>query len=81
MITDKVAIGSYQASYEPFDLIINLDYPENNVKFEEVEVINKENKKIIKCGYNDTIKDSGLTDNTLKDLLNRIEDFKRETFI
>lgn len=79
MITDKVAIGSYQASYEPFDLIINLDYPENNVKFEEVEVINKENKKIIKCGYNDTIKDSGLTDNTLKDLLNRIEDFKRET--
>lgn len=79
MITDTVAIGSYQASYDPFDLVINLDYPENNIKFGEVVVLNKENKRIIKCGYDDTIKDGGLTYDKLEDLLNRIDDFKKET--
>jgi hypothetical protein len=79
MITDTVAIGSYQASYDAFDLVINLDYPENNIKFGEVVVLNKENKRIIKCGYDDTIKDGGLTYDKLEDLLNRIDDFKKET--
>ncbi len=78
MITDTVAIGSYQASYEPFDLIINLDYPENEVKFGEVIVINRPNKRIIKCGYDDTIKDGGLTYDKVEDLLNRINEFKKE---
>lgn len=79
MITDTIAIGSYQASYDAFDLVINLDYPENNIKFGEVVVLNKENKRIIKCGYDDTIKDGGLTYDKLEDLLNRIDDFKKET--
>jgi dual specificity MAP kinase phosphatase len=78
MITDMVAIGSYQASYDQFDLIINLDYPENNVKFGKIVTINKGNKRIIACGYNDTIKDGGLTYDKLEDLLNRIDDFKKE---
>ena len=79
MITDKVAIGSYQAPYEPFDLVINLDYPENNVKFGEVVVYDDKNRRVIKCGYNDILKDGGLTSDKLDDLLNRIDDFKRET--
>ena len=78
MITNTVAIGSYQASYVPFDLVINLDYPENNIKFGEVVVVNKENKRIIKCGYNDTLENGGLTYDKLEDLLNRIDDFKKE---
>jgi hypothetical protein len=78
MITDTVAIGSYQASYDPFDLVINLDYPENNVKFGEVVCEKKEDAYVIKCGYND-IKGGGLTSDTLKDLLNRIDDYKKES--
>jgi len=79
MITDKVAIGSYQASYKPFDLVINLDYPENEVKFGEVVCTNEGDTYVIKCGYNDTIKESGLTSDKLDDLLNRIDKFKSET--
>lgn len=79
MITDKVAIGSYQASYKPFDLVINLDYPENGVKFGEVVCESVEDTYVIKCGYNDVVKESGLTSDKLDDLLERIYEFKRET--
>lgn len=79
MITDKVAIGSYQALYDPFDLVINLDYPENNVKFGEVVCEKKGDTYVIKCGYIDSIKGGGLTYDTLKDLLNRIDDYKKES--
>ena len=78
MITEHVAIGSYQASYESFDLVINLDYPENNVKFGEVvhsthkikhikEDI-KEDKDIhvIKCGYNDISEGGGSSNGNLR---------------
>lgn len=74
MKLDNVAIGSYQASYEPFDLVINLDYPENNVKFGEVVYTDKNNKRVIKCGYSDV----GLTSDKLEDLLNRIDEFKKD---
>jgi hypothetical protein len=38
-ITDKVSVGSCAAGYEPYDLIFNLNYPENNVNKGTVEKI------------------------------------------
>lgn len=80
MITDTVAIGSYQSSYDPFDLVINLNYPENDVKFGDIVCINKGNTRIIKCGYNDynDVIKSGLTSDKLEDLLNIIENYKKD---
>ena len=77
MITEDIAIGSYQASYEPFDLIINLDYPQNHVKQNEVHYSIENNKHIIRCGYND-MEINGLTTKKIDDLLNRIEEIKKE---
>lgn len=75
MITDKVAIGSYQASYKSFDLVINLDYPENGVKCGEVVCMTEGDTYVIKCGYEDV--NGGLTSDKLDDLLNRIDEFKK----
>lgn len=78
MITEDVAIGSYQSCYKPFDLIINLDYPENDVKQNEVCYSIENNKHILRCGYNDN-NINGLTTEKIEDLLNRIEEIKKET--
>jgi len=80
MITDNVAIGSYKTSYDSFDLIINLNYPQNGVKFKEVvyEKENISNKLIIKCGYIDTEKKGGgLSSDSLNDLLNKIDEYQK----
>ena len=76
MITDNVAIVSYQSSYEPFDLVINLDYPENKANFGEIVCTDKNNKRIIRCGYEDVLEGGGLTSDKLEDLLNRIDEYK-----
>jgi hypothetical protein len=78
MITDKVAIGSYQAPYDPFDLVINLDYPENKVKYGEIVHVTENNKHIIKCGYQDCSFGGGLTYDKLDELLNKIDELKNE---
>lgn len=79
MITDKVAIGSYQACYDNFDLVINLDFPHNNVKLGEIICEKNGDKQIIKCGYMDTEKKGGgLTINSLNFLLNLIDEFVDE---
>lgn len=77
MITDNVAIGSHKASYDAFDLIINLDYPHNGIKFREIVYEKKEDKQIIKCGYID-VENGGLTSDSLNKLLNIINDYKKE---
>lgn len=53
MITENIAVGSNQSSYDSFDLIINLDYPNNGVKQDKIIYINENGKRIINCGYSD----------------------------
>lgn len=78
MITDTVSIGPDQDSYDPFDLVINLNYPYNGVKLGEVICEEKGHTYVIKCGYIDTEKKGGgLSTESLKDLLNMIDDYKK----
>ena len=53
MITETVAVGSNKSSYDSFDLIINIDYPNNGVKKDKVVYINEKGKGLINCGYSD----------------------------
>jgi len=53
IIDETVAIGNSIASYNPFDIIINLNYPFNNVKEWEVDISFEKGKMIIKCGIED----------------------------
>jgi len=53
MITDRIAVGSCDSQYN-FDIIVNLNYPENNVKEDEIKIIKKQNQMIILVGITDT---------------------------
>ena len=75
MVTERVAIGSYQAPYDPFDVVINLDYPYNNVQKNEV-IQHLENKSyVIRCGYHDN---DELTLEQVENVMNLILDFEKE---
>ena len=80
MITEDVAIGSYQASYEPFDLIVNLDYPYNHVKLNEVSYKIENNKHIIRCGYEDGTY-AGWTSEKLEHILEMIKDTNKKKIL
>jgi len=47
MITDRVAIGSCASNYKDFDIIVNLNYPENNVKNNDIRIEKIEKNKIM----------------------------------
>ena len=46
MITDNIAVGSSASDYQNFDIIVNLNYPENNVSEDDIE-ISKSNGKLM----------------------------------
>ncbi len=48
-----ISLGNKTTSYDPFDIIVNLDYPHNNVKLGEIKVTLEKGKKIINCGIED----------------------------
>ena len=75
MVTDQVAIGSYQASYDPFDLVINLDYPYNNVEKNEVKQGVENTSYVIRCGYNDNDK---MTLEQLENIVQLITEFEKD---
>lgn len=81
LITDTVAIGSYQASYEPFDIIVNLDYPHNKAKKGKIsEYVDGDNKHIIMCGFDDcTYEGKGMTKENVRDIIQRIQCIQRQT--
>jgi protein-tyrosine phosphatase len=54
MINDKIAVGSSSSDYTNFDVIINLNYPENRVKENEIEYQKEKGKLIIKMGLSDS---------------------------
>lgn len=37
-ITEHLAVGGYSASYAPFDIIVNLDYPENDAQLHDIRI-------------------------------------------
>lgn len=66
MITENLAVGGYSATYQPFDIIVNVDYPENNARYHEITIrsVRKnpsirddpstEPKPMILCGFYDS---------------------------
>lgn len=55
MITDKIALGSSSSKYDNFDIIVNVNYPENGVRENDIEVQKKNGKMIIKLGLSDSV--------------------------
>ena len=55
MITSKIAVGSCASKYDDFDVIINLNYPENNVKENKTSYQKKDDKLIIRIGLSDSL--------------------------
>jgi protein-tyrosine phosphatase len=53
-IDQNVAIGNRLSSYDPFDVIVNLNYPYNNVKHNAIEMSNEDGKIIYRVGINDS---------------------------
>jgi hypothetical protein len=52
-----VAIGSYQAPYETFDMIVNLDYPYNEIQRGAIVYSIENQKHVIRCGFVDDKKE------------------------
>jgi len=56
-IDDNVAVGNFKSSYEDFDVIVNLNYPFNEVPHEKIErnmqLVNFKEKIIFKIGLYD----------------------------
>jgi predicted protein tyrosine phosphatase len=53
MITNHVAIGDHLSSYEPFDVIVNLCFPENKVEHRQIVTTRYGTKTVITVGIND----------------------------
>jgi hypothetical protein len=52
-ITNRVTVGSCKTDYRDFDIIVNLDYPQNGVKKDEISYQQEDGKHVIRCGYDD----------------------------
>lgn len=47
-ITNRIAIGDRNTSYQPYDIIVNLNYPDNGIGYGELqEIIDEQNNKLI----------------------------------
>ena len=53
-ITDNIALGNRHASYNDFDVIVNLNFPMNNTKLNEITYIKNNNMIIYNVGLYDT---------------------------
>ena len=52
MITDQIAVGDCNSPYEPFDVIVNLDYPHNGATHNAIHTIqNQHNVLYTVCLY------------------------------
>ena len=53
IITNNIAIGNHKSLYDSFDIIVNLNYPENNVNHMEIIEKQIDNKQIYLVGIKD----------------------------
>jgi protein-tyrosine phosphatase len=54
MITENIGIGNHQTPYDDFDIIVNLNYPANNVEHMEISENISANKLVYNVGIKDT---------------------------
>lgn len=64
MVAEHVAIGNINSPYDKFDLVVNLAYPQNGVKLDEIKHGLEKNSYVFRCGFAEG-KD-GLTTKKLK---------------
>ena len=79
MVDEHVAIGSCDSLYDKFDLVINLSYPDNGVKRDEIKHGLENTSYVVRCGFTDD-KD-GLTYEKLENVLKIITEKEKEKTI
>jgi len=82
MITNRVAIGDYTSDYSSFDIIVNLNFPDNKVEHGYLNKMMIESNKILyRCGiYDSPQEDIGTYINSLIPELLRDAEGKRILF-
>lgn len=62
MITDRIAIGNFESSYDAFDVIVNLNFPFNGIKQYEIQIdefiLNDKERFLARVGIMDTPNDN-----------------------
>ena len=76
MVAEHVAIGNINSPYDKFDLVVNLSYPQNGVKQDEIKHGMENKSYVIRCGF--TKDKDGLTPEKLENVLQIISDIKKE---
>lgn len=74
-ITDRVAIGDFQSSYEPFDVVVNLNYDGNGVTHgvQKKEVVGT--KTIYRIGIYDSPQEEPLMSAVLTYMMSELDAF------
>lgn len=78
MITEGIGVGSREAKYDTFDIIINLNFPENSVRVHEIKEESKGGKLILKIGIFDTVKEKIYMESLVSFLLPKLVDYCRK---
>lgn len=78
MVNDRVAIGSYQAPYDPFDVVVNLSYPENGVEQGEIRHGMENTSYVIRCGFDDN---DGLSSEKMEKVMKIISGIEKDTSV
>lgn len=55
MITNNIAIGDHKSDYSNFDIIVNLNFPDNRMEEREIKKTIKNNKIIYTAGMHDSV--------------------------
>ena len=78
MITDNIAIGDHKSDYSDFDIIVNLNFPDNMMEEREIKKTIKNNKIIYTAGMHDSTDEdlAYFLDGILPDLIKEGKDKK-----
>ena len=73
-ITNRIDIGDHQTSYQPYDVIVNLNYPYNGVDYGQLDEIvdTVHNKRVIRVGMPDLPEESENMSRLLEKLIPRL---------
>jgi protein-tyrosine phosphatase len=69
MITENIGLGSSSSSYNDFDVILNVNFPENNTKENDITVQKINNKTIIHVGLLDNVNNDKIALDFLKKII------------
>jgi protein-tyrosine phosphatase len=73
-ITKRIAIGDRNTSYQPYDIIVNLNYPDNGIGYGQLQEIvdNQNHKLIVRIGMPDIPQESENMSKLLNKLMPRL---------